>query len=121
MSTTFLKVNHGGKTQTVALFDGISTEEIASILRTVFSTSGSIVGFTAEVICICIFVGCFIIFVFRMEWFSRCQLYVGHHEVLVRLSALYWLPNQTSKRLLQADLTWLKFQTGKVQLLQVTF
>jgi hypothetical protein len=50
MSTTFVKVNHAGKTQTVALFDGINTEEIASILKTVFSTSGPIVGFTAEVV-----------------------------------------------------------------------
>ncbi len=49
-TTVYAKLHHNGRIQTVALIDGLSTEELTSLLKTVFGISGSIVGIMAEVI-----------------------------------------------------------------------
>lgn len=46
---TFVKLIHNGNMKTVALCEGISSEEIVSLLKTVFSVTGNIVGIMAEV------------------------------------------------------------------------
>ena len=46
---TYAKLGYNGKVQTIALFEGLDTEELNSLLRTVFSIEGNIVGFMAEV------------------------------------------------------------------------
>lgn len=46
---TYAKLGYNGKVQTIALFEGLDTEELNSLLKTVFSIEGNIVGFMAEV------------------------------------------------------------------------
>ena len=46
---TYAKLGYNGKVQTIALFEGLDTEELVSLLKTVFSIEGNIVGFMAEV------------------------------------------------------------------------
>lgn len=46
---TYAKLSYNGKIQTVALFEGLNTEELTSLLKTVFSVEGNIVGLMAEV------------------------------------------------------------------------
>jgi hypothetical protein len=46
---TYAKLGYNGKVQTVALFEGLNTEELTSLLKTVFSIEGTIVGIMAEV------------------------------------------------------------------------
>jgi hypothetical protein len=46
----YAKIVHGGKIQTVALFPGLQKEELVSLIKTVFTVSGNVVGFLAEVI-----------------------------------------------------------------------
>lgn len=46
---TYAKLGYNGKVQTVALFEGLGTDELISLLKTVFSVEGTIVGFMAEV------------------------------------------------------------------------
>ena len=48
--TTYARLVYNGKVQTVALFEGLNTEELTSLLKTVFEIEGTIVGFMAEVI-----------------------------------------------------------------------
>ena len=52
---TYAKLSYNGKVQTVALFEGLDTDELTSLLKTVFSIEGNIVGFMAEV---CIILSC---------------------------------------------------------------
>lgn len=49
MAPVYARIVHEGKIQTVALIEGIDTEELVSLLKTVFSVSGNIVGLLAEV------------------------------------------------------------------------
>eukprot|EP01032_Pedospumella_encystans_P013349 gene13349-15376_t len=45
---TYAKLSYNGKVQTVALFEGLDTDELTNLLKTVFSIEGNIVGFMAE-------------------------------------------------------------------------
>lgn len=47
--TTYAELGYKGKVQTIALFEGLDTEELTNLLKTVFSIEGNIVGFMAEV------------------------------------------------------------------------
>jgi hypothetical protein len=47
--TTLVSLNYKGKQQTVALFEGLSPDELTSVLKTVFDFSGNVVGILAEV------------------------------------------------------------------------
>ena len=46
---TLAQLVYNGKKQTVALYEGISKEELLDLLKTVFGTKGTIVGIVAEV------------------------------------------------------------------------
>lgn len=46
---TYAKLIYNNKVQTVALFDGLSTDELISLLKTVFNIEGNVVGIIAEV------------------------------------------------------------------------
>jgi hypothetical protein len=45
---TYAKLIYNGKIQTVALMEGLETEEVSSLLKTVFGINGNIVGIMAE-------------------------------------------------------------------------
>ena len=47
--TSLVSLTYGGKTQTVALFEGLSPDELTSVLQTVFGFSGNVVGILGEV------------------------------------------------------------------------
>jgi hypothetical protein len=49
MTTVFAKLAYNGKSQTVAVYEGIDADELVALLKTVFSVSGTIVGLMAEV------------------------------------------------------------------------
>lgn len=46
---TYAKLIYNGRIQTIALIEGISTDEVTSLLKTVFAISGNVVGIMAEV------------------------------------------------------------------------
>ncbi len=46
---TYAKLIYNGKIQTVALMEGLESEEVTSLLKTVFGINGNIVGIMAEV------------------------------------------------------------------------
>ena len=49
-STTIITVNYNGITKSVAIFDGLSAEELSDVLcSTFFLKSGSIAGFQVDV------------------------------------------------------------------------
>ena len=50
---TFVKLIHNGAMKTVALCEGLSSEELTGLLKTVFNISGNIVGIMAEVPAVC--------------------------------------------------------------------
>lgn len=47
---SYARLGYNGKVQTIALFEGMNTEELTSLLKTVFFVEGTIVGFMAEVL-----------------------------------------------------------------------
>lgn len=47
--TSLVSLTYAGKTQTVALFEGLSPSELTSVLQTVFGFSGDVVGILGEV------------------------------------------------------------------------
>ncbi|RYH29896.1 hypothetical protein EON65_06970 [archaeon] len=49
--TTYARFIHNGQTQTVALFDGLQTDELVGLLKTIFNVNSDIVGIMAEVAC----------------------------------------------------------------------
>ena len=49
MSTNTVRVKHNGETKTVALYTGLAPEELNDLLQAVFSFSGHVVGFLADV------------------------------------------------------------------------
>jgi hypothetical protein len=49
MSSKTVRVSFNGETKTVALFNGLAPEELNDLLQAVFSFSGHVVGFQAEV------------------------------------------------------------------------
>jgi hypothetical protein len=46
---SYLRLIHNGVSKTVALYDGIDQDELASLLAAVFGISGKIVGVMGEV------------------------------------------------------------------------
>lgn len=48
MATT-VQVAYKGKTQSIALFPGLQSAELSSILQAVFSVRGQVVGFLSQV------------------------------------------------------------------------
>ena len=46
---TYVALSYNGQVQKVALFEGLSTDQLTSLLKTVFSIEGTIVGFMAKV------------------------------------------------------------------------
>jgi hypothetical protein len=48
---TYAKLAYNGSVQTVALFEGLGADELTTLLKTVFSIEGTIVGVVAEVSC----------------------------------------------------------------------
>jgi hypothetical protein len=46
---TFLRINHGGKSQTIALFPDLAQEELQSLLNAIFDISGRVLGFVSDV------------------------------------------------------------------------
>ena len=53
--TSLVSLSYGGKTQTVALFEGLSPDELTSVLQTVFGFSGNVVGILGAVSTLCVF------------------------------------------------------------------
>ena len=47
--TSLVSLTYADKTQTVALFEGLSPAELTSVLQTVFGFSGDVVGILGEV------------------------------------------------------------------------
>jgi Fe2+ transport system protein B len=76
--TTYARLVYNGKVQTVALYEGLNKDELISLLQTVFSIDGNIVGFMAEVCAFFPLVHSFffvltilshkIIFAYRKDW-----------------------------------------------------
>eukprot|EP01031_Cornospumella_fuschlensis_P036842 gene36842-44692_t len=46
--TTYARFIHNGQVQTVALFDGLQTDELVGLLKTIFNVTSDIVGILAE-------------------------------------------------------------------------
>lgn len=49
MSANLVRVSHNGQVKTVALFDGLPTDELNNVLQSIFSLSSNVIGFLAEV------------------------------------------------------------------------